>query len=64
MAWLNPKYSRIGTSSFPFLAEKLGKNGEVVKIYIVLPLVLIITINFSAMKMDFEKLPAGGGARG
>ena len=33
-------------------------------VHIVLPLLLIFKINFSATKMNFEKPPAGDGARG
>ena len=49
---------------FQFRPINRGKGGEVVKVGIVLPLLLILKPNFSATKMNFEKIPAGGGARG
>ena len=49
---------------FHFRPRNRGKGGEVLKVGIVLPLLLILKPNFSATKMNFEKLPEGGGACG
>ena len=49
---------------FNFRLRKRGKGGEVVKVGIVLPLLLIFKINLSVTKMNIEKLPGRGGARG
>ena len=48
---------------FHFWPRNWGKGGEVVKVGILLPLLLILKINLSATKMNFEKPPAGGGER-
>ena len=49
---------------FHFRPTNQRKSGEVVKVGIAIPLLLILKPNFSATKMNSEKLPAGGEARG
>ena len=49
---------------FHFQPRNRGKVGEVVKVVIVLPLLLILKNILSATKTNFEKTQAGGGARG
>ena len=49
---------------FHFRLINQGKVGDVVKVGIVLPLLLVFKINLSATKMNSEKLPTGGGVWG
>ena len=49
---------------FHFWEIYRGKGVELVKLGIVLPLLLIFKLIYPLRKINLEKLPVGGGARG
>ena len=63
-AWLNPNYSQIGTYSFPFSANKSRKRWISSQSGYCSSSINDFEINLPATKINFEKLPPGGGARG